>query len=100
MGWQSYSDDLYMVSSWSAFVKLILIGIYVRYFLKFIYLFWEREKEAEWEGEREAQAGSMLSAQSPTRGSISRTVRSGPEPKSRVRRLTDWATQAPLYDIF
>ena len=39
--------------------------------------------------------GSELSTQSPTRGLNSRTVRSWPEPKLRVRCLTDWATQAP-----
>ena len=46
----------------------------------FIYLFWERERErkrksasrggAERAGERESQAGSTLSAQSPMRGLI------------------------------
>ena len=45
--------------------------------------------------ERESQAGFALSMKSPTRGSNSRTVRSGPEPKSRVRCLTNWATQEP-----
>ena len=58
--------------------------------------FW-RERESnqgrgrEREGERESQAGSTLSAQSPMRGPNSRTVRSWPEPKSTVRRSTDWA---------
>ena len=66
----------------------------------FIYLFWERESTQAREGlrerKKESQAGSTLSAQSPTQGSISRSVRSWPELQSRVRSLTDWATQAPL----
>ena len=36
----------------------------------------EREREREREGDRESQAGSMLSAQSPMRGSNSQTMRS------------------------
>ena len=65
---------------------------------KFIYLFWEtvREGQRETEGERDSQAGSTLSVQSPTPGLISGTVRSRPEPKSRVGCLTDWATQTSL----
>ena len=71
-----------------------------KYFsFKFVYLLWEREhkpgRNRERGRERESQAGSALSAQSPKRGSNSRTVRSWPEPKSRVRRSTDWSTQAP-----
>ena len=47
---------------------------------------------AERKGKRESQAGSSLSAWSPTRGSIARNVRSWfvrsrPEPKSKVGRL-------------
>ena len=45
--------------------------------------------EAEREGERESQADSELSVQGPTQGSVSQTVRSGPEWKSRVGHLTD-----------
>ena len=59
------------------------------FFFKFIYLFWETE------GERESQAVSKLSAQSPMKGLNSQTMRSWPEPKSRVRCLTDWDTQTP-----
>ena len=40
-----------------------------------------RERERETQNPKRAP-GSELSAQSPTRGSNSRTVRSGPEPKS------------------
>ena len=48
-----------------------------------------REKESE------SQAGSALSARSPARGSNPQTMRSWPEPKSRVGRPKDWATQVP-----
>ena len=60
------------------------------YFFKYIYF-----ERGRW-GQRESQAGSLPSAQSPTWGSNARTVRSCPEPKFRVRRLTDGATQVPL----
>ena len=50
---------------------------------------WEQQKE----GERESQTGSMVSVQSVTQGSNLQTRRSWAEPKSRVRRLTSWATQ-------
>ena len=46
--------------------------------------------------EKECQACSAPSVQNPTRGSNSRTMRSWPEPRSRVRRSTDWTTQVPL----
>ena len=73
-------------------------------FLKriFIYLFLRERARAgkgQREGERESQAGSVLSAQSPMWGLMSHTVRSWPEPKSRVRCLTNWATQVPLYHL-
>ena len=51
--------------------------------------------EGQRKGEGGSQAGSMLSAQSLTQGSISWTLRSRPERKSRVGHLTHWATQAP-----
>ena len=47
------------------------------------------------ERERDSQAGSVLSSQSPTWDSLSWTVRSRPEPKPRVWHLTNWVTQAP-----
>ena len=69
----------------------------VSIFFKFIYFERERGREggADREGERESQAGSTLPAQSPTWGSNLRTLRSRPEPRSRVGRSTDWATQVP-----
>ena len=76
----------------------------------FIYLFILRERErararehalawageGQREGERESQAGSLQSAWSPTPGLNPRTMRSWPELKSRVRCLSDWATQVSL----
>ena len=64
--------------------------IYLNFFFKHLFIF-ETERDRAWTGEeqreRETQnlkqaPGSELSAQSPTRGSNSRTVRSWPEPKS------------------
>ena len=67
----------------------------LNFFFKVYLLIWERGRERERERERErgSQAGSVLSAQSPTRGSSAWTVKSWPERKSRVRCLTNWATQ-------
>ena len=74
-------------------------SISVYFFFKFIYFERQRERESagasRGEAGRESQAVFTLSAQSPMQGSNSRTMRSWPEPKSRVRCLTDWATQAP-----
>ena len=70
------------------------------FFFKFTYLF--RERMCTWAGkeqierERESQAGTMLSAQSPTWGSNPQTKRSWPEPKPRVRGWTNWDTEVPL----
>ena len=58
-----------------------------------------RKKERERRREREFQAGYMLSVQSPTRSSISQTVRSWPEPKPKVGCLMDWVTQVPLIEV-
>ena len=58
-------------------------------------IYFERERMhlsgvgSEGEGERESQAGSTLQAQSPLWCSIPKTMRSSPEPKSRVGCLTD-----------
>ena len=56
-----------------------------------------RRRERERESERASQACFTLSAQSWMRGWIPPTMRSWPEPKSRVVCLTDRATQAPQY---
>ena len=50
----------------------------------------------ERKGDREFEAGSILSVQSWMRGSKPQTMRSWPESKARVEHLTDWATQPPL----
>ena len=63
----------------------------------FYFILRERGRPRERGRERESPAGSSLSAQSPTRGSISRIVRSWPEPKSRVGCSVDQATRAPLH---
>ena len=56
---------------------------------------WQQARGAEREGEKESQASSVFSAE-PNTGLSLMTVRSWPEPKSRVRYLTDWDTQASL----
>ena len=65
----------------------------VYFFLLNVYLFILRESTSwgggEREGDKESQAGSMLSVQSPMQGLIPQTVRSLPEMKSRIRCLTD-----------
>ena len=64
-----------------------------------LFIYFERASRVGAErkgGERQFQAGSTLSAQSLMQGSSSQTTRSWPEPRSRVRCSTDWATQAPL----
>ena len=69
-----------------------------------VYLFILRERESrggtEREGDKESQSGSALPMQSPMWGSNSQSLRSWPEPKSRVRWLTDWATKVALTSGF
>ena len=75
----------------------------VHFFFLSLFIYLERERTCcehvvgggrgrEWE----SQLDSALSAWSLMRGWDSPTVRSWPELKSRVRRSTDWATQAPI----
>ena len=67
------------------------------YFYLFEFIYFERVHaytfmsgvRAEREGERESQAGSMLSAVEPYAGLDPMTVRSQPEPKSRAGCLTN-----------
>ena len=73
-------------------------------FFKLIYLFWKWERAQEWwgaerEGERQPQAGTLLSVQSLLRVSITQTMRLWPEPKSGVRHLTNWATLGAPWHI-
>ena len=71
-----------------------------RFVLHFIYLFWERERESVHEQgrgrerERENPKQAVHCQRRARQGAG--TVRSWPEPKSRVGCLTDWPTQAPL----
>ena len=63
------------------------------FFKVYFHLCWERERGQAEKGQREQETESQggfvpMSLQ---------TVRSWPEPKSRVRCLTDWATQAPQW---
>ena len=87
----------------SIFWQLIFI-IFPFYFFK-VYLFTLRVTgrmqagEEQRDRERESQAGSTLSAQSP-HGSITGTMRSWPALKSRVGCLSDWAIQVPLFSLF
>ena len=64
-----------------------------------IYLFiLERERESmckQGEGQREKEKQTPLNREADA-GLDPRTLKSWPELKSRVRRLNDWATQAPL----
>ena len=71
-------------------------------FLKFLKsLFWDTKRVQVGEGqrysERESQAGSMLLEQSLTQSLIPRTVRSWPEPRSRLRHLISWAARHPYF---
>ena len=55
---------------------------------------WKREKEKTQGGAGEEQADSMLSTE-PNMGFNIMTLRSWPEPKSRVGHLARWGTHAP-----
>ena len=74
-------------------------------FLMFLYfiIYFEREREQGRGRERgRERIPSRLCTVStePDVGSNSQTVRSWREPKSRVQRLTNWATQVPLNKYF
>ena len=77
------------------------------FFFKFTYLFWERKREKRdtaWvgEGQRKREIETLKQALhcqhsgAPTH----ETTRSWPEPKPRISRLMDSATQAPFMQIF
>ena len=53
--------------------------------------------EAETEGRQRIPSRLHAVSTEPDVSSNSQTMRSWPEPKPRVRRLTNWATQVPLY---
>ena len=87
--------------------EIACLFIYLFIYLEFIYFERVRERECrstqvctsrggtERGKERESQGGSEVSVLNSKWSSIPRTVRSWPEPKSRVRRLTYWTTQEP-----
>ena len=77
-------------------IRHLLFYDIIIFFNVYLFILGEWDGRAEREGERESQAGSVLSVQSPTWGSVWQTMRSWSEPKSRVGRLTEWTTQAPL----
>ena len=91
-----FSDSQLIASSYEKFLLVIFLFwvtcIFppILFFLVFIYLFWEGEREREKGRENPKQAPC------PTQGSIPQTMRSWPELKSRVGRLTDWTPQASL----
>ena len=75
----------------------------ILFFFLVVFIYFEREQERAKhgggrgrEGERESQAGSKLSTQSPTQGWHPQTVRSCPELKPKVGCLLNRATQVPL----
>ena len=79
-----------------------LISVFLSFFN--IYLFWERERETEREpveeGQRERERERIPSRFHAVnaglmQGSISRTMRSWPERRSRVGCLIDWASRVP-----
>ena len=100
--WFTLQDKLY---DWLVKFHEILAYNFDWHNILFIFKCWERERVhrqgrgREREGEGESQAGFALSVQSPLQNLIPRTLRSWPEPKLRVSRLTDWATQAPHHNI-
>ena len=69
-------------------------------FFKFIFIYFERERELGRGRERERENSKQALHCQPgarSKGSNSRTVRSWPEPKTRVGCFADWATQAPQF---
>ena len=93
-GWTGRAG--YPTQTWTQYICSLNPG---SFFFLSLFILRERvqveEGKREREGERESWAGSILSVQSPMRGPIPWTVWSWPEPRSRVRRLTHWATQEP-----
>ena len=69
---------------------------------KFIFILREIASGVGEAGQREweSQAGSALSTQNPVQCPNPRTMRSWPELKSRVGRLTNWAIQVPRNYFF
>ena len=87
LDWELISELFWLISFW-----------------KNLCMYCERDREKASEGG--VQRGRIpsrlheVSAQSTMRGSNSGYAKSWPEPKSRVRRSTDWATRVPHFTNF
>ena len=81
------------------YLGFLCLGVYTLMILKFIYFEKERTWVGEWQRENPTQAPCcQCRAQFGARSH--EPIRLWPESKSRVRRFTDWATQAPhVYDF-
>ena len=96
-----------MGQEWNfSFRTLFFLSFFLSFFFFFLMFihFWDREREREHarvgEGRDNPKQALCLSVQSLTWAWNPRTMRSWPEPKSRVSHSTDWATQAPLLTLF
>ena len=80
--------------------------IFFNLFFEFIYSCWERHRQrrvgnGQRERGRQRIPGRLCAVSAEPNAGLEprKTVRSWPERKPRVRRLTDWATQAPLRSV-
>ena len=80
-----------LISFRNGLLNQMALPFFIFYFLKCLFIL---RGEGQIEGER-IQSNFHMSAQSMLQGSVSQTVRSWSEPKSRVGRITNWAIQAP-----
>ena len=80
-----YQETLRKSKVWVFWGGLFVICL----FLMFIYFERAGEKESMSQGGTERERDNLNQAQNPTRGSIPWTMKSWPEPKSRVRHSTD-----------
>ena len=93
----------YVITSWHHWVWCLMDWCFVFfYFFKFIYFERDRDRERGRERGRERIPSRLytVSTEPWHRVRTHETVRSWPEPKPGVRRLTDWATQAHFVLVF